>query len=301
MTTGLALQVAITGLAVGATYGLIGVGFSLGFRLTGAVHLAYGEVLAVAVFVALVVAGDTATVAVTPSVGRDVVAVVAGALTGAGLGLATFALAGRQARPTTGALASLIAVALVIDGVLGALFRREAYATRDALPPHWPAALHLGGADIAPRAVVSLAVAAALALATAAWLHRSGTGRAMRAVIEHRVGAHAVGLPVERLSRAAFALAGALGAVAALAATLGRPVNPTTTVVFGLKGMAAALAGGMGGPGAVMLAGIALGVLEEAVGAVHGWGPAWRDLAPLLIVLALMAMHPPAAARESLE
>ena len=39
MSSGLLLQVLVTGLAAGAAYGLVGIGFSLVWRLTGVLQL----------------------------------------------------------------------------------------------------------------------------------------------------------------------------------------------------------------------------------------------------------------------
>ena len=47
----LALQVLVTGLAAGGVYGLVAVGHSVIYRLTGIVHFAYGELIALGVFV----------------------------------------------------------------------------------------------------------------------------------------------------------------------------------------------------------------------------------------------------------
>ena len=58
----LALQVIVTGLAAGGVYGLVAVGYSVIYRLTGIVHFAYGELIALGVFVTLLVAAGTGPV-----------------------------------------------------------------------------------------------------------------------------------------------------------------------------------------------------------------------------------------------
>src|SRR5215213_10888213 len=73
------LQVAVSGLAAGAVYGLVAVGHSLVYRLTGVVHFAFGELIAVAVFATLLVAAGTSPVTSTSvGGGRFALAVVAG-------------------------------------------------------------------------------------------------------------------------------------------------------------------------------------------------------------------------------
>ena len=67
-----ALQIAASGLAAGAVYGLVAVGNSLVFRLTGVVHFAYGELIALGVFTTLLVAAGSGPVSQT-SVGGGAV------------------------------------------------------------------------------------------------------------------------------------------------------------------------------------------------------------------------------------
>src|SRR6478752_7271350 len=51
----LTLQILLTGLAAGSVYGLLAVGNTLVFRLTGIVHFALGDLVGLGVFVALLV------------------------------------------------------------------------------------------------------------------------------------------------------------------------------------------------------------------------------------------------------
>ncbi|MDX6411992.1 MAG: hypothetical protein QOE91_1508, partial [Gaiellaceae bacterium] len=55
----LTLQVLVTGLAAGGVYGLVAVGQSFVYRLTGIVHFAYGDLVGLGVFTSqLVAAGN---------------------------------------------------------------------------------------------------------------------------------------------------------------------------------------------------------------------------------------------------
>src|SRR5205807_1596747 len=112
------------------------------------------------------------------------------------------------------------------------------------------------------------------------------------AIADDPVAATLVGLPVDRLVAGAFALAGVLAAVAGLVVTPAGTLDTRVGLVLGLKGIAAALLGGLGRPRAVFAAALALGVLEAAVASLHvpgfpglALGPAWRDIAPLVAVM----------------
>src|SRR6476619_7039127 len=51
----LTLQIVLTGLAAGSVYGLVAVGYTLVYRLTGIVHFALGDLVGLGVFVTLLV------------------------------------------------------------------------------------------------------------------------------------------------------------------------------------------------------------------------------------------------------
>src|SRR4051812_33081409 len=90
MSTGLVVQVIVTGLAAGAAYGLVGIGVALVYRLTGVLQLAQGDLLGAATFLALVLAAGRSPVSRTNVPIRLVVAaaflaVVVAAVAGAAL------------------------------------------------------------------------------------------------------------------------------------------------------------------------------------------------------------------------
>src|SRR6185295_1344556 len=98
-------------------------------------------------------------------------------------------------------------------------------------------------------------------------------------VADDRAAAEVVGLPVDRLVTMAFALATALAAFAGIVLAPAATFTTQTGLVTGLKGIAAALVAGLGRPGRVLAAGLAVGVAEAAVTSLPiGMGAQWRDL-----------------------
>src|SRR3982750_618213 len=55
----LAVQVLFTGLSAGGVYGLVAIGHSLIYRLTGIVHFALGDLIGLGAFITLLVAAGT--------------------------------------------------------------------------------------------------------------------------------------------------------------------------------------------------------------------------------------------------
>src|SRR5947207_403302 len=128
MTAGLVLQVVVTGLAAGAAYGLVAIGFALVHRLTGVLQLAHGDLVAGAVFLALFLVAGTSPVTQSNVAWPGLLAaaagaVIAGCAAGALLYLAIVRPFFRRGA-TLGWLGALVAVGFAIEGVLAAAFSR---------------------------------------------------------------------------------------------------------------------------------------------------------------------------------
>ena len=90
------VQAVITGLAAGAGYGLVAIGFSLVYRLTGVVQFALGELMSLTIFVALLAAAGTGPVTATNVASvRFVLAIAAALAVAAAAGVLVYLLAVR--------------------------------------------------------------------------------------------------------------------------------------------------------------------------------------------------------------
>jgi branched-chain amino acid transport system permease protein len=184
-----ALQILASGFAAGAVYGLVAVGHSLVFRLTGVVHFAFGELIALGVFVTLLVAAGSGPVSQT-SVGgaRFLVALLVGLVVTAAASAGAYVLAIEPYRArgsVIGWVGASLAVAFAVRTLLVVFFDRPAYVFPDPLPFHrlghdgfW----HVGGATIQARSLFVAAAALALAAAGGRLLQRTRFGRALEAI-----------------------------------------------------------------------------------------------------------------------
>ncbi len=293
----LIVQVVVTGLAAGAVYGLVAVGMSLAYRLTGVVPFALGDLVGVAVFATLAMAAGTGPVTATNVPGwRFTLALVGGVAVAVVAGLLLYFLAVRpfvRRRSAIGWVGAMVAAAFALHGFLAAAFVRQSYVFPDPLPFSRigrGGAISLGGGTtVQARAFFVIAAGVALAAISAAVLRRSRRGRALQALAQDLDAADAVGLPVDRLLAGAFAAIGAVAALAAVVAAPSAPVNADTGALLGLKGLAAALLAGFGSPWRSFAAGLGIGVLETAVSSLHvgGFrlGPSWRDVVPLALAV----------------
>jgi branched-chain amino acid transport system permease protein len=308
----LLLQVLVTGLAAGGVYGLVAVGHSLIYRLTGIVHLAYGDLVGLGVFTTLLVAAGTGPVTQASAGGaRFALALVVGVAACVAVGIASylFAVQPYLARGSTiGWVAAIVAIAFAIRAILSAVFTRSSYVFPDPIPFRDVAHdgfVRVGGASLQVRAFFVIAVALALA-AVAGWtLERTRFGRALRAIASDGEGARIVGVPVDHYVALAVGIAGGLAALAAIVAAPSGAVDVDTGALIGVKGLVAALVVRFGSPLNAMVAGLGLGVAEAGIANLHlgslELGPSYREVVPLAFVLLLVALRPQREAVEELE
>ncbi len=292
----IALQILAGGFAAGAVYGLVAVGHSLVFRLTGVVHFAFGELIALGVFVTLFVAAGSGPVSQTSvGGGRFLLALVVGLVVTAAASVGAYFLAIEPYRArgsVIGWVGASLAVAFTIRTLLVVFFDRPAYVFPDPIPFRrlgddgvW----HLGGATIQVRSIFVAAAALVLAALGMRLLQRTRFGRALEAIAQDFDAAVIVGLPVSLLVGLAFALAGVGASLAAVLAAPSTAFDVDAAARYGLYGLVAAVVAWFDARQA-LLAGIALGLIQATVTSAHwGGGPALRDVIPLALGLVVLA------------
>lgn len=292
MSAGVALQAIVTGLAQGAVYGLVALGFTLCYRLVRVLHFAHGDLIVGATFVSVLATVGTTPVLKTPSVPVAVAQVALVLVVGGALGAVLYRVAIYPFRSELGWVAATVTAGLVIREALGLVFTREAYAVAD--PLRLPTRLlHLPGGGRAPvRLLCVLGIALAAGVAVDRLLVASRYGKAMRAVADDRDAAALMGVPTDRVVLVAFTVAGVLAGLAGLLSAPAGPVTISAGVVLGLKGVAAALLGRLGSPRGALAGGLVLGVAESLAVASTALGPAYRDVLALSVLVVVLAVRP---------
>lgn len=291
----LALQILASGFAAGAVYGLVGVGHSVVFRLTGVVHFAFGELIALGVFTTLLVAAGTGPVSQTNvGGGRFIAALLVGLVVAGAASAGSYFLAIEPYRArgsTIGWVAASLAVAFAVRTLLVVLFDKPAYVFPDPLPfGVW----RIGGATIQQRSLF-VAGAALLLAAAGGWvLTRTSFGRALEAIAQDFDAARVVGLPVTRLVGVAFALAGVWAGLAAILAAPSAAFDVDAAARYGLYGLLAAVVVWFE-PRRALVVGIALGLVQATITSAHvgsaELGPAYRDVIPFVLGLTALALR----------
>jgi branched-subunit amino acid ABC-type transport system permease component len=286
-----ALQALITGLAAGATYGLIALGFSLVHRLTGVIAFAHGDIVVGAVFAGVLVVVGTMPVGSTAGVGTSVALLVVAVVAGALLSVAVYVVAVRPflgRGDVVGWVAGGLAAGLLVRELLGLPFSQQAYALPD--PLGGAGVLSLGGGVTVPvRAFEVLALGLVVGVAVERALALTGAGAVVRAVSDDARAAALLGIPTERVVLAAFALAGGLAGFAGLLIAPAAPIGVDDGVLLGLKGITAALLGRLGSLPLALAGGLVLGVSEAYLAQ---WDARLVDVVPLAALAVIAALRP---------
>jgi branched-subunit amino acid ABC-type transport system permease component len=277
------LQALIDGVTLGATYSLLGLGFTLVFGVLRRLNLAYGATILVGI-----TAGSLCQRLVPGSPAVALVVTVAGAVVaGVYVERCAFRALARQA-PVVTMIASFAASMQLQELVtLGATSRTMAY------PALGWGAVTLGSLVLRGDALVGWAAAMAILLGLFGLVYRTRFGLALRGLADSPEGALLMGVNGPAIGAAAFVLASAVGGSAgALVAMSQEQVTPYFGLWATVKGLTAALLGGLGSlPGAVV-GGLVLGVVET--GTLSLFGGQWRDLIAYALLLGVVAIHPQA-------
>jgi branched-chain amino acid transport system permease protein len=296
----LALQVLVSGIAAGAVYGLVAIALVLVYQLTGIVYFAFGDLVGLAVFAALLVAAGTGPVTQT-NVGalRFLAALVIGTLVCIATSAAAYWLAVHphvERGSVVGWIAGTIAIAYAARTSIDVFFTRPSYVFPDALPFEdvgEAGFVRVGGASIQVRAFFVIAVGFALAALATVVLRRSKLGRGLRAIESDVQGAALSGIPVTALIATAFGLTGGLAALAAVVAAPSSSFGVDQGSLLGVKALVAALVVGFSSPLAGFVAGLGVGVVEAGIANLHiaGFqlGPAYHEVLPIAFVLVFLA------------
>ncbi|HEU5322516.1 MAG TPA: branched-chain amino acid ABC transporter permease [Methylomirabilota bacterium] len=268
-------QYLASGLVVGGIYALIGLGFVIVFSVTRIVNFAQGEFVMLG---ALLMVTFEARGLGTPAAFLLTVLAVAAA----GAVLERVAVRPLRSAPALTVLILTIGAAIAIRGAGLVVWGTDPFAVRpfSAGPP-----LRIGGAMVVRQGLWVLGVAAAVFVALWWFFTRTYTGTAVRACSCSLRAARLMGIRVDRVFLFAFALSGALGAVA------GAVVAPITYATYdmglmlGLKGFVAATLGGLVSPPGAIAGGFLLGVLEAlAAGLLSS---AYKDAVAFMVLIAL--------------
>jgi branched-chain amino acid transport system permease protein len=270
---------ALNGVIVGTLYGIIALGVTLTFGITGIVNFALGEFMMIGAYLTwylVDVAGLPFAVALLPA--------VVGA---AGSGFVADQLLFRFTRNNliNGLLVSIGLISVVESGAL-LLWS----ATPKDMSYVLTGSVQLATISLPEMKLVVFALLAAVILLTYAALSRTWMGRAAYAFAQNAEAAMLMGVKTARLQSGVVVYSTALaGFGGALYASL-YSLEPAMGGMYILKGVEAAILGGIGSPLGSLVGGIILGV-TEAIGSIY-LPSAFRDAYGLVFIVGILLYRP---------
>ncbi|MDU0315831.1 branched-chain amino acid ABC transporter permease [Phycicoccus sp. M110.8] len=314
-------ELTITGLAFGAIYALIALGYTLVYGVLRLINFAHSEVFMwgsfAAVWVLIAIGGGKATGA--GLVGYLVVgflaAMLVSALVALGLEFVAYRPLRKRNSPPLIALISAIGAsytlseamglrdkpfkALGLDDNLADYVGRPREASPFPLQINTVRLFTIGDYQVSNKDLIVLGSAIVMMVILDQFVKRSRLGRGIRAVAQDPEAAALMGVNRDRVIRLTFVLGGAMAGAAAMMYLI--KVGQTrynAGFLLGVKAFTAAVLGGIGNLRGALLGGFVLGVAESYGSAIFGSN--WKDVVSFTLLVVILLFRPTGLLGESL-
>ena len=251
------LNVAVSGLLTGLVYGLMALGLSVIFGVVRVVNFAHGEMMTIAMYLAIVLFG---------SLGLDPLAMVvpiAGVMFALGYALQAGLINPFINRPEHSQFILLVAIGLIIVNVLLIVFGPDA---RNVQTSYSFDSFLVGPLIVDATKVYAGGVTFIVAAALFAFFRFSLIGKAIRACADNYTGALVVGLDVKRLYALTFGIGAACVGAAGSMLVLLVDVTPALGPALTLLAFIIVITGGLGSMPGALIGGVLIGLTEAMAG-----------------------------------
>jgi branched-chain amino acid transport system permease protein len=316
------VELTVTGLVLGAVYGLVALGYTLVYGVLQLINFAHSEVWMYGSFAAVWV---TVGLGVAPggpvlvAVGVLLLALLAAMAASGGIALLLERVAYRRLlrldAPRLVALISAIGASFFLAELMGLRGRvAEFLGLEDTLEPYVRAArdntrflnpletegvLTVGRYTITNVDIIIIIGAVLMMIGLDQFIRRTRTGRGIRAVAQDSEAAALMGVNRDRVIRATFLVGGIMAGAAALLYLMRFGVTRWDTgFLLGVKAFTAAVLGGIGNVRGALLGGFVLGLAENYGSALVG--SQWRDVVAFLLLVVILLFRPTGLLGESL-
>lgn len=273
-------QIVISGLANGALYAFVGLGFSLISRSTGIINFAQGEFAMLgAVLTGSLVAADIPLILAVP-----LAVLVCGLVAG---GLHVLAIQRAERANMAQLIIMTIGFAILIQGAV-----TWAWGSDPITVPAFTGSdpLYLFGVTVLPQQLWLVGMLALVTVLMWFFFHRTVLGFALRAGASNPLGAAFVGINHKRLGAYSFVAGGLLGG---LGGAVWAPIafaQVDIGIALGLKGFTAAALGGFGTTFGPIAGGLIFGLVESlAAGLISS---AYTDAIAYGLLLIVLIVRP---------
>ena len=275
------LNVAVSGLLTGLVYGLMALGLSVIFGVVRVVNFAHGEMMTIAMYLAIVA---FQAFKLDPLV---MMVPIAGVLFALGYVMQAGLINPFVDRPEHSQFMLLVAIAIIMVNVLLLIFGPDARSVQTSYSYD---SFAFGRIIVDATKVYAAGAAIVVSAALFAFFRFSDTGKAIRACADNYTGALVVGLNVKRLYALTFGLGaacvGAAGSMLVLIIDVTPPLGPAYT----LLAFVIVIVGGLGSMPGALLGGVLIGVTEALAGLL--FMPSAKSMFAFAILVLVLLFRP---------
>lgn len=282
------LQLTVQGLALGAVYALVALGFVVVYKATEVINFAHGELMLLGAYLVYAL-GSVARLpfVVAVPLAMALMAVV-------GFGIERTILQRMVGRPTFSVVMITIGLAIILRQVVTAAFGFDDRLLGD---PWGASQFALGGVRLNVVSLATMLACAILFVAFFTFFRTSRAGVAMRATALDQEAALAVGIPVRHVYAWSWMIAAATATVAGVfLAAFPSSLSPTLGFAA-FRAFPAAIVGGLDSPGGAIVGGLGIGVIEVLVQGYQPQLAPWLGVdfhvvAPYFLMIAVLMVRP---------
>jgi len=275
------IQLAINGLLLGGAYAIISVGLTLIFGVVRVVNFAHGEFLMIGMYATYLLSthlGWHPYVSAIPLalglfiLGAAMQRFIIQPLLNADAHIQIFA--------TVGVSTALLNLALLIFGA----------DVRPTTVTLGTGTLEIGNFTILSGQLITFVAAIALVGATHLFLTTTHTGRAFRALAQHRYASALMGVNVNKIYILAFGLGTAFVGVAAALLSTQYPVFPTVGTYFVLTAFVIVVLGGLGSMYGALIGALLIGLVDSLAG--YYISPDLKEVVYFILFIVILVFRP---------
>lgn len=275
------LQLLLNGIAIGAIYAMVALGFVLVFKATSVLNFAHGSFLMIASYLSVTLIANFGMPFVVSLV------IIAGLLAGLGVVLHYSIMKWMIGKAFFSVVLVTVGMEIVIRALLLIFYGPLPRGRLTGLPQ---GQFNFGSVTVPYVNVVMFIAAGVTVAGFLLFFQRSRLGLHMRAVAENLEAAAAMGIDPNRIYAAAWAIGLMMAAIGGVLYAHFTPSISLGLSVIGLRAFPAAILGGIDSVGGAILGGMLVGVIES-VGAGY-LGAEFRDVIAFGIMFAVLLWRP---------
>ncbi len=281
MSLAVYLNVAVAGILTGLVYGLMALGLSVIFGVVRVVNFAHGEMMSIAMYVAVVLFAAFHLDPLIMLVPIAAVMFVFGYLLQATL-INPFIT-----RPEHSQFLLVVALALIIVNTLLIIFGPDAQTIQTSYAYD---SFQIGPVIVDASKAYAAAAAIVVTAALFAFFRYSLFGKAIRACADNYTGALVVGLDVKRFYALTFGIGAACVGAAGTMMSLITDVTPMLGPSYTLLAFVIVITGGLGSMAGALIGGVLIGLTEAIAGLL--FTPSAKSMFSFGILVLVLLLRP---------